>query len=158
MKPEKSATGVLLTAMLCVAWCAGVASPAAAQPKKEDVIRVTADHLAIMDGRVEAVSVPLARVRSLTLQRRFTAERPPLEALLGLACLFLGVVAMRSAVLWMFGSRYVSRSLILLALLLPLGGWLVRDGLQRGFTCWPSLTMGTENFPSLGSSAVTLRR
>src|SRR2546430_15793797 len=86
-----------------------------------------------MDGRVEAVSVPLARVRSLTLQRGFTAERPLLEALLGLACLVLGVIAVRAAVLWMFGSRYVSRSLILLTLLLPLGGWLVRDGLQRGF-------------------------
>ncbi len=51
-------------------------------------IRFTADHLAIMDGRVEAVSVPLARVRSLTLQRGFTAERPLLEALLDLPASF----------------------------------------------------------------------
>ena len=113
-------------------------------------IRITADHHAIMDGRVEAVSVPLARVSSLTLQRGFTAERPLLEALLGLACLFLGVVAVRSAVLWMFESRYVSRSLILLALLLPLGGWLVRDGLQRGFYLLAELDDGDRKFPISG--------
>ena len=113
-------------------------------------IRFTADHLAIMDGRVEAVSVPLARVRSLTLQRGFTAERPLLEALLGLACLVLGVIAVRAAVLWMFGSRYVSRSLILLALLLPLGGWLVRDALQRGFYLLAELDDGERKFPISG--------
>jgi uncharacterized membrane protein YqjE len=113
-------------------------------------IRFTAEHVAIIDGRVEAVSVPLARVRSLTLQRGFTAERPLLEALLGLACLVLGVVAVRSAVLWMFGSRYVSRSLILLALLLPFGGWLVRDALQRGFYLLAELDDGYRKFPILG--------
>ena len=124
-------------------------------------IRFTADHVAIMDGRVEAVTVPLSRIRSLTLQRGFTAERPLLEALLGLACLFLGVIAVRAATFWMFGSRYVSRSLILLALLLPLGGWLVRDGLQRGFYLLAELDDGDRKFPiseELGADLKTFIR
>jgi len=56
----------------------------------------------------------------------------------------------RAAVFWIFGSRYVSRSLILLALLLPLGGWLVRDALQRGFYLLAELDDGERKFPISG--------
>jgi membrane fusion protein, heavy metal efflux system len=45
MMPGPSATAVLLCATLCVACCAGVASPAVAQPRKDDVVRVTADQM-----------------------------------------------------------------------------------------------------------------
>jgi cobalt-zinc-cadmium efflux system membrane fusion protein len=45
MMPGRSSTAVLLCATLCVACFAGVASPAVAQPMKDDVVRVTADQM-----------------------------------------------------------------------------------------------------------------
>ncbi len=113
-------------------------------------IRFTADHIAIIDGHAEVVIVPLGRVRSLTLQRGFTAERPLPEALLGFACCVLGVISARAAVLWIFGSRYVSGRLILLTLLLPLGAWLLRDALRRGFYLLAELDRGARKFPIPG--------
>jgi cobalt-zinc-cadmium efflux system membrane fusion protein len=45
MMPGPFATAVLLCATLGVACCAGVAGPAVAQPKKDDVVLVTADQM-----------------------------------------------------------------------------------------------------------------
>jgi hypothetical protein len=114
-------------------------------------IRFTADRIAILDGGTEAVAVPLESVRSLTLRRGFIAERPLFEGLFGLGCCVLGLIAVRAAVLWIFGSRYVSRSLTMLALLLPLGAWLLRDALRRGFYLLAELDRGSRKFPFAGA-------
>jgi membrane fusion protein, heavy metal efflux system len=45
MMPEKSAPAAMLIAMLCVGYWGAVSGPAAAQPKKDDVVRVTADQM-----------------------------------------------------------------------------------------------------------------
>ena len=113
-------------------------------------IRFTADHIAIIEGPAEVVTVPLGRVRSLALRRGFIAERPLPEALLGFACCALGLIATRAAVLWMLGSRYVSGRLILLAFLLPLGVWLLRDALRQGFYLLAQLDSGARKFPIPG--------
>ena len=114
-------------------------------------IRFTADRIAILDGGTEVVTVPLGYVRSLTLKRGFTAERPLVEGLFGVACCVLGLSAVRAAVLWIFGSRYVSKSLLLLALLVPLGAWLLRDALRRGFYLAAALDRGSRKFPFAGT-------
>ena len=113
-------------------------------------IRFTAEHIAILDGSKQLVTVPLGNVRSITLRRGFTAERPVLEALLGLACGAVGLVAVRSAVLWVLGSRLVSGRLILLALLLPLGGSLLREATRYGFYLRADLDRGSRKFPIVG--------
>lgn len=114
-------------------------------------IRFTADRIAILDGRTEVVTVPLGSIRSLTLKRGFTAERPLVEGLFGCACCVLGLIAVRAAVLWIFGSGYLSKSLLLLALLLPLGAWLLRDALRQGFYLLAELDHGSRKFPFAGT-------
>src|SRR5262247_3890538 len=93
-------------------------------------LRFTPERIAILDAGAEVVVLPIASVRSLTLRRGFTAERPVLEAAMGFGCCALGVVAAWSGVSWLLGARYLSRSLFLLVLLFPLGYSLLRSALR----------------------------
>ncbi len=62
--------------------------------------RVTADHLAISERDREGVMLPIASIRALSMQRGLTAERPLLEALLGIASCLLAGLALRRVVWW----------------------------------------------------------
>src|SRR2546425_13313819 len=121
-------------------------------PPKVDYrgIRFTPDHVAILDRDDEVVTIPLDRIRALTLRRGFTAERPLAEALLGVACCGLATLALRKVLGWFMRGGTLWDIQLLLVLLLPLGLSLLRDARRPGFYLRVELNRCARKFPSIG--------
>jgi hypothetical protein len=96
-------------------------------------IRASERHLAILDGQREVVVIPLDSVRSITLRNGLTAERPLLEALLGLALCALGLLAVRRTIAWFRFGGGIWDVEMLTVVCFPFGFMLLRSAAHRGY-------------------------
>jgi hypothetical protein len=110
-------------------------------------IRFTATHAALLDDGRETVRIPLAQIRSLTLQHGFTSARPLLGVALGMLSLFLGWRVVERILAWLRDGGTIWDYEIILIFLLPLGAWLVRDMLRRGPYLVAELDNGRRKLP-----------
>jgi hypothetical protein len=102
------------------------------QPVEYRGIRISAEHVALLEGGRPPVSLPVRDVRRMTLEYGFTAERPLMEAILGIVLCALGALASIRVLMWLRDGGTIRDLQILLAVLIPIGIWLLRNALHRG--------------------------
>ena len=73
-----------------------------------------------------------AEINHLELHRGFTAERPLIQMLFGLALLLFCFFPIRTIAVWIFYGGTLYDVILILLLLLPLGLWLFVEALHRG--------------------------
>ena len=110
-------------------------------------VRFTTTHAALIDDGRETVRIPVAQIRSLTLQYGLTSARPIVGILVGLFFLFIGWRVVDRIWAWLRDGGTLWDFEILLLFLLPVGAWLVRDMLRRGPYLLVELDHGRRKLP-----------
>ena len=103
--------------------------------KKVSGIRIGADKVQLVEKRHITLSLDREGIESIELRKGFTAKRPGVQVLFGLGLLAVCFFPLRGIFVWWFlgGSISLRATLLMLVLLVPLGTWLIVDGLRKGY-------------------------
>lgn len=96
-------------------------------------ILLTSEKIAMIQGKSEVASVLKKDIRAISLEEGQQSERPILQVIFGIAVLFIPLLT----ILYILGGLIAGEPLripFLLALAFaPLGVWMIREGIRRGF-------------------------